>query len=250
VEQARLRPAAAQWDVMRCLAEHIVGQTNEAGDMASYYDDAGRYPRPERRSAYYPGEAVLALTRLYGIDSRPRWLEVAVRAADYLAKEHYVVLGTRVGIPPDAWLTQALAELDLLAPDPERRAYAFAIGRLLAREQLVSRLAPPDLQGAPDSSPWPGVIQAGARGEALWAVAQLERRHRPGEHFFLDRLRSLCRFSLRNQYTWDTLFGLRDPRAALGGFRSSPNDSAIRIDGVQHNLSALIGLLGLLEDSP
>jgi hypothetical protein len=248
VEQARLEPEAAQPSWMRCLGEHIVAQADEEGDMASYYDDGGRYEQPDRRSAYYPGEAVLALTRLYGLDPEPRWREVAVRAADFLVKQRYVAFGTRVGVPPDAWLAQALAELDLVAPDPERRAYGFAIGRLLAREQLVSALAPPDLWGAPDSVTWPSVIQAGARGEALWAVAQLERRHRPGERFFLDRLVASCRFALRNQYSWDILFGLAAPKEALGGFRTSASDAGIRIDGVQHNLSALIGLLGLLQE--
>ncbi len=94
---------------------------------------------------------------------------------------------------------------------------------------------------------WPDVVSAGSRGEALAAAARLERTHRPGERFFLERLEASCRYALRNQYTSPILFGPQRPQAALGGMRSSPVEPIIRIDGVQHNLSALVGLLELRE---
>ena len=46
----------------------------------------------------------------------------------------------------------------------------------------------------------------------------------------------------------EILLGLRRPDLALGGFRNTPDEQEIRIDGVQHNLSGLLGLLDLLEE--
>jgi len=188
--------------------------------------------------------------RLHALDRDPRWLGHARRAADFLVHGRYVAVGTRIGIPPDAWLVQGLELLHQQVPDSAYVDYAFAIGRTIARDQLVSSLAPPDLLGAPSAEEWPDSVMGGARAEALAAAARLERRLRPGEGFYRGRLEALCSFSLRNQLTEPILFGLRQPLAAVGGFRGSASTQLVRIDGVQHNLSALVGLLGLVEQSP
>ncbi len=250
VEQARARPEAADRAWMSCLANHIVHQTLPSGDMVSYYAEPHRYRPNDRRSIYYPGEALLALVRLHEIAPDPRWREVAVRAADYLVHRRWVALGVRLTVPPDAWLLQALDELHRQVPDPAYAAYGFTIARVMTRTQLLGARVPEDLRGGAYSGGLPGVVSTGARNEALAAAAQLERRLRPGETFFLDRLEAGVRYALRNQYTEPILFDLRRPEASLNGFRSSPVMPTIRIDGVQHNLSGLIGLARLLEKTP
>lgn len=250
VEQARLRPEDADAAWMSCLGSHLVSQLDEEGDFATHYGDGGRYEVSSFRSAYYPGEAALALVRLGELDGEPRWRDAARRAIDFLVHRRYVALGTRLGIPADAWLVQAIAALDRVTPDAARTSYAFAIARGVASDMLSGARVAPDLRGAPAAIPWPNVVMAGARGELLWAATRLERRYRPTEHLFADRLTALCGFTLRHQYTEPILFGLPRPREALGGFRASGIEPVVRIDGVQHNLSALIGLLGLLEGGP
>ena len=250
VEQASVRPADADFGWMRCLGEHILAQIEPDGDMACFYADGGRYDASGERSAYYPGEAIYALLRLYELDPDPRWLAEARRAADFLVHRRYVALGTRIAIPLDAWLVQGLELLYRRVPDSAYLDYAFAIGRTIARDQVSSSLGAPDLAGAPTLGDWPDSVMAGARSEALGAAARLERRFRPGERFFFERLSGMCRFALRNQLTDSILFGLRRPMAALGGFRGSASTELVRIDGVQHNLSALVGLLGLVEQTP
>ena len=250
VEQAKARPTDADWPWMHCLAEHILSQTDEDGDMASYYAEPGRYAASGRRSAYYPGEATLGLAELYGIDPDPRWLDCARRAARFMAMQRWHALGIRIYVPADAWLIQALAVLDEHAPDPALLDYAFVIGEVFAREQLWGSGVAEDLQGGAVQAEFPSVVTAGSRGEGLAAAAHLERRHRPGESVFRERLEASCRYALRNQYTDPILLALTRPRSARGGFRSSPASPVIRIDGVQPNLSALIGLLELQEAEP
>ncbi len=248
VEQAKARPEDAEWEWIHCLAEHIVHETGPDGDMASFYTDGGIYEWSDHRSIYYPGEALLGLVRLYEIDPDPRWQETAVRAADFLVHERWKALGIRVQIPPDAWLIQALEVLHRQVPDDAYADYAFAIGGELTRYQVVQNGVPPDLWGGRLQPGFPQVISTGSRGEGMAAAAKLERRLRPGETFYLERLRANSTYALRNQYTEPILFGLRRPEKALGGFRNSPVEAEIRIDGVQHNLSGLLGLLELLED--
>ncbi|RLB45771.1 MAG: hypothetical protein DRI90_28065, partial [Deltaproteobacteria bacterium] len=231
VEQARARPAAADWEWMHCLAEHIVHETHESGDMASYYAEPNRFRPNARRSIYYPGEALLALVRLFEIDPDPRWQQTASRAASYLVHRRWVALGIRITVPPDAWLLQALEELHRQLPEPAYADYAFAIAEVMTRSQLMAERVPEDIRGGMLSRGLPGVVAAGARNEAMAAAAQLERRLRPGETFFLERLKAGARYSLRNQYTEPISFGLRRPATSLGGFRSSPLTPRIRIDG-------------------
>ncbi len=248
VEQARARPEDADLEWMRCLAEHIVQETDERGAMASFYTDGGRYKWSSHRSIYYPGEALLGLVRLYEIDPDPRWQQTAVRAAEYLVHDRWTALGMELQVPPDAWLIQALEVLHRQVPDEAFADYAFEIAEQLTRPQLRGDRVPEDLYGGRVATRFPHVISTGSRGEGMAAAARLERRLRPGETHYLDRLRANSRYALRNQYTEPTLLGLRRPDRALGGFRNAPDDPAIRIDGVQHNLSGLLGLLELLED--
>jgi hypothetical protein len=247
VEQARARPQDADHAFMRCLAEHILHETDPDGAMRSFYFEPDRFVRPDYRVMYYPGEATLALARYAKLEGEARWRDGALLAARYLVQDRWVALGIRVEVPPDCWLIQALDELEPLAADPALADYAFAIGRVLSRDQLVGEDAPDDGRGGPIGPDEGSVLSAGARGEGFAAAARLERRLRPGETHFFERLTAFARFALRYQYTEPILFGLASPERALGGFRSSPVGHSIRIDGVQHNVSGLVGLLELLE---
>ena len=250
VEQAIAKPDEAEWEWMHCLAEHIVHETTESGYMESFYTDDGRFKWSDHKSIYYPGEALLGLVRLYEIDPNQRWLDTAVRGTDFLVHERWNSLGLELQIPPDAWLIQELEVLHRHVPDPAYAEYAFAIGDVLTRTQLVHDNTPPDLYGGRVSVRFPHVISTGSRGEGMSAVARLERRVRPGGTFFLERLKANSYYALRNQYTEPMLFGMRRPDRALGGFRDAPDAPEIRIDGVQHNLSGLLGLIEMLEETP
>jgi len=250
VEQAKAKPDEADWEWMHCLANHIVAETDEQGYMASFFTDGDIYKWSDHRSIYYPGEALLGLVRLYEIDPDPRWQECAVRGTDFLVHERWHALGLELQVPPDCWLIQSLEVLHRQVPDPAYAEYAFRIGRKLTGPQLVSDRVPADLLGGRVSGSLPHVVSTGSRGEGMSAAAKLERRVRPGENFYLERLRLNSHYALRNQYTEPILFGLARPETSLGGFRDSPIKPEVRIDGVQHNLSGLLGLLDLLEETP
>jgi len=94
-EQARHHPADADRDWMLCLGEHLRAETDDRGDMRSFYAEPGRHRQNDTRSVYFPGEAVLALTRLNEVEPDPRWLDTALRAARYLSQERGVELGVR-----------------------------------------------------------------------------------------------------------------------------------------------------------
>jgi hypothetical protein len=77
---------------------------------------------------------------------------------------------------------------------------------------------------------------------------------RRGERAEAARLRELAlataRFSLSQQFRAQNSYFLPDPARARGGFRGTAVDGAIRIDYVQHNVTGLLGVLGILEETP
>jgi hypothetical protein len=52
---------------------------------------------------------------------------------------------------------------------------------------------------------------------------------------------------LQLQYTADNSFFLARPERALGGMRGGLDDAEIRIDYVQHHISAMLRLAALLD---
>ena len=249
VEMEKARPGSADYEAMFGLARHILRMQNPDGSFESFYDWDGK-ERTTRKSIFYPGEAILGLTRLHQLTGDESWLDAAERGADYLVNKRWVALGLRIYIPPDAWLIQALEELDRVRPDERRADYAFAIAAQIARHKLMDpSKAPPDLVGGDlgGLSSLPSAANSGSFGEALSAAARLEARRRPDE--------TRCRrwgelnlgMQLRNQFSEANSWFLANPARAHGGFRFKPNDHEIRNDYVQHNISGLFGMLQLME---
>ena len=227
------------------LAKFMVFQQEESGSFASKY----HYGEPDAKpfvSIYYPGEAILSLARLAKVDPAGPWLETARKGADWLIDVRDA--GKKVSdLPHDHWLLMALDELDQLTADERYAAHATKIAEAIITAQRLS--APyPDWVGTfytpPRSTP------AATRAEALVAMSRLARRTGRDDKPYINALRRMAAFQLRCQITPENALYLPAPQRALGGFRRGLTDWEVRIDYVQHNMSALLGLRSLeLEGS-
>jgi len=250
-ELEKARPGTIDMEIALQMARHVDRMQNPDGSFDSFYDHSGRGAKL-RKSIYYSGEAILGLIRMYELTGDEHYLDVAERGADYLVNERWASLGLRIYIPPDAWLIQALEELDRFRPDDRRADYAFDIGETIARHKLMDPLrAPPDMLGADLSSvgSMPNSATAGSFGEALSAAARLEARRRPDQTRFRTFAMYNAGFQIRNQYWGPNDYYLPNPERAFGGFRVKPDAGEVRNDYVQHNLSGLFGLLDLLDET-
>jgi hypothetical protein len=249
VEQEKASPGSVDLKRIEGMARHIERMQNPDGSFESFFSYDDRAPSI-RKSIYYSGEAILGLVRLHQLSGDPHWLEVAIKGADYLVNKRWVSLGLRIYVPPDAWLLQALEELDRAAPDDRRAEYAFSIGEVIAGIKLMDpESTPPDMLGAGLSGlqRLPNSATAGSFGEALTAAARLEKRRRPGQQRFLTFAMNNASFQLRNQFVEANSYYLPNPARAHGGFRMAPDYAEIRNDHVQHNLSGMFGLLDILD---
>jgi AMMECR1 domain-containing protein len=239
--------------LMTRLASFVISQQREDGYFQSYFAWKPGIAVPERDSIYYPGEALLGLVRLHGIDPQPRYLHAARLAAEFLVKRRWRWAGVEVYVPPDAWLAQALSELDAVAPADWLRDYAYEIFGITEMSMLrADEGAPLDLAGGPASGfGFPRVTPAGSRTEGTGEIWRMARRR--GERERAGRVRDIAvqsaRFQLNQQYRPENSYFLPNPRRARGGFRGSPVHGEVRIDYVQHNVSGLLIVLEMLEEA-
>lgn len=199
------------------------------------------------RSQYYPGEALLALSRTHALDGKALWLDRAERGARYLI-EHRDGRTPESDLIHDHWLLYTLDELYRQRPDPQYLSHTRQIARAIMNKQ---NHAPPypDWRGSyyrpPRSTP------TATRSEGLCAAYRLVRDFGSAEEAAGIRkaIEAGIRFQLQTQFRPESVMYLSDPPRALGGFHRSLTNFEIRIDYVQHNISSLLGLYRIMTGS-
>ncbi len=230
----------------------LLATQNDAGEFIAHKVDQKTGELDDHVSQYYPGEAVLALlrlSRLHGSRSRAtakndRWLDAAEKGARWLIETRDRDVSDH-RLNHDHWLLYALNELHRRRPDPLYLKHAERITGAILR--LQNRRPPyPDWLGTyynpPRSTP------TATRSEGLAAAYLLARdfgRQEPAARL-LEGLKLGVRFQLKTQFRPESVLYLPDPRRTLGGFRRGLDNYEIRIDYVQHNISALLLLRRIL----
>jgi hypothetical protein len=89
----------------------------------------------------------------------------------------------------------------------------------------------------------PRVTPAASRSEGMLAGYRVARAIRDSRaEALLGAARAAARFQLSQQFNPDNSFFLPNPGRAAGGFHESLDSMQVRIDYVQHNISAFLAL--------
>lgn len=194
-------------------------------------------------SIYYAGETVLALCSAYRVTQESVYLEHAVRGARAMIEQNSerVRAGSQ---PADHWLMRALAELHILAPDPQWVIHL----RTLANAML---LLPSQTSNVPERSHWladGSTTAISTRIEGLLAslAVELQLKNSTGAVMHAEFIRAGLTFCLARQIRSEQ--GMFSDPNAQGGFVQSAINSSIRIDCVQHALGASLTFLGHLPE--
>ena len=201
-------------------------------------------------SPYYPGEAIFALARLYGIDPKEKWLDAAEKAAARLTDDTPWD-DPKANIEHDHWQMYALNELDQFRPHPRYVEQSLRLAHEIRAAQHRAH-KPPLRPIAPD---WPGGYYAppratptATRSEGLLAAYQLLRRHDRNKDAaeVMDTAVLGVTFQLQCQVRPETAMYLPDPQRCLGGVRCSLTAFEMRNDYSQHFISSVLSLYRIL----
>lgn len=196
-------------------------------------------------SNYYPGEAIYALASLYKMDNNKEWLTAAEKAAHYLIS---VRDGEKTAeqLNQDHWLLYGLNELYRLSPQKIYYEHALKITKVILS---VQRKDPSDDEAGSFDKPAYSTGSA-TRIEGLSAAYQLVRDFGTKNELqpIFNGIFLGTQFLLRNQITRETAKQKNWPAKAVGGFQETPYIPNIRIDCVQHNVSALSGAYRMLKE--
>ncbi len=236
------------YKAMRSLAEFILQQQAANGSFLSHFDPVQGRPVKKLAEVNYPGQAILALVRLYELDGKKdaRLLDAAKKGAKHLlavsSKQSAESGGQPLPaahrpLPTDSWLMQALDALTTIEPDAELSAHLLA----QADSAMAGQLTPdktrfPDLVGGMDEADPPGVAMTAARGEGLLAALRTAKRlGKTEEAGRIERALDLAAlYVIENQWRPENAYALPAPEKAIGGFRASPLAGEMRPETTAH----------------
>lgn len=225
-------------ETLRRLGRWIQSVQNpRTGELHTHYMEWPSGRRLNRKMAYYPGEAILALTRLHGLDPNGGWMEIAESAAEWQVQSQQ-----GKDFWADHWLLYALNEIHAETGNERLARHAIA----MANEAIVARQR---RTPEPDRRDWvgsfytpPRITPTATRMEGLaatWFLA--DRMKRPVlAKTYRETLQRGVQFSLQGQILPEKAMFFRHPPTCLGGFQGSLTYAPIRIDFVQHSLSAIL----------
>ncbi len=236
--------------VMQNLTCFIKLSQNESGGFICKQEYSTGYIY-DWDSEYYPGEALLALCRLYQLDHNETWLDVAEKGAKYLinVRDKDVAVDDLIH---DHWLLMALNELYRYRNNSLYFEHSMNIseGIMLLQCDGVNRQPEhPDWLGSYYTPP--SSASTATRSEGLIAAYNLAFDF--GEKDAAERIFRSIRlgvdFQLKTQFREENVSYLLNPERALGGFCYSLNSFDIRIDYVQHNVCSILGLYDILKNN-
>jgi hypothetical protein len=233
-------------DTMRALARFIMKAQYEDGHFRCNADlehESGK--KLKREPVYYPGEAVLGLVRLYAIDPQPVYLDAARRGADWIVhvRDAYVSEDNQ---EHDHWMSYAYDDLYRVTHDEAYVEHAYKIARAIQKKQRREADAPaPDFVGTfYDGQTTP----ASTRVEAYDADIALSRFAGKPDGWLVGPAVVVASSMLGQQFDADNAYWLKNPAKAQGGVRESLFVHDVRIDYVQHAMSAWLHLARILRD--
>jgi hypothetical protein len=246
-EHAAVTGDRSNLETMRSLGRFILAQQQEDGHFRNNADverETGQ--KLSREPMYYQGEATLALLRLYAFDPQQRYVDAARRSADWVVHVRDVNVSEN-DLGHDHWICYALNDLYRVAPDPAYLEHAQKIARSIVSKQKGSDAAEPDLVGTYWFGGEMGNI-ASTRVEAFDSNVVLSRFAGKPDDWLLQAATKSAAWMLGQQFDAENDYWLKNPQRAAGGVRESLLVSDVRIDTVQHAMSAWLHLARILSD--
>ena len=219
--------------LMRSLARGIVSMQEEDGSFVHVLASRDFSLKERMRIVYYDGEAVFGLLKLYRL-TQEEWLLTAAKKAfaHFIASEHWR--------HHDHWLSYAVNEITRVVP--EEQYFLFGIGNIQGYLDFVKKR----------ETAYPTLLELMLAAQAM--LSRLERlSFGPRLLASLDRtafdeaMHSRAELLLNAHFWPELAMFFQKPARIVDSFFIRHHAFRVRIDDVQHFVSAFIGYAQLLQ---
>ena len=231
-------PDNKKW--LTLLAKGIISLQNINGSFNTYFVS-------DRNTGidYYPGEAMLALIKLYNKTGERTYLD-SVYKAFYYYRRYWRNNKNTAFIP---WHSQIYFLLYNEIKDPQIKDFVFEMNDwLINNYQIYSDAYVDEIGGFPKGNPR---YSTSSYLEGIADAYLLARNIEDNLYInkYQNAIRLGVRFILLTQYTEDNAFYIENQKRALGGFKHSLISNTQRIDYTQHAIMALMKIYnnGILD---
>ncbi len=249
------RPGTTPLEDLKRLGEFILFMQKPGGGFHSrYFPDEGVFDR-EWTSLYYPGEAALGLVMLHQLDPDPRWIEAAADIIGYLARtredrfltepDHWALIATGKILPlhdrvesavPAQMVIDHAKKVSMSIMAPKIGTYAFSI---------EPRGLTPNMLTCPTSARLEGLIAAMdyLPEENAWLRGRMEDSIMQGARMLVGA--QVKDGPRAGAIPWAAR---TFPGARLLNKTVRQRAEEVRIDYVQHALSAMLGAAKMMDE--
>jgi len=227
------------------LGKWIQSVQGESGRFIIHKQSYPDYKVHNFMSAYYPGEAILAMARIYVVYPDKSLLDTAEKGARYLINVRDRGL-SKSEVIHDHWLLYALNDLYRYRSKKLYLNHALLIANAIMQSQNRNPDYP-DYLGSYYISP--GSTSTATRSEALCAAYLLARDfgfHEEAKNI-IEAIKFGVTFQLQTQFRPESVLYVKNPQCCLGGVHRSLTNHEIRIDYIQHTISSLLSLYRIMN---
>lgn len=240
--------------LMQDLALWIKETQDDDGEFTIHKQRYSTREHFDFSSRFYPGQAILALVRLYHLDKNNKWLDVAENAANYLINIRDKS-ATHNTISHDHWLLYALNELYRERPKKMYLNHSFLIAEAMmqtqytevdtTRDELIGGYLTEFGNKPRNSTP------AACKDEGLSAVHNLAKDN--GYIEMASRTKNAIKqgikFQLQMQLRPESVLYYKRKKLCLGAFQEGLRGLSLRNDFTQHNISSFIAYYNIINES-
>lgn len=232
-------------ELRHSLLNGLAGMQRADGSFVTHFPPATR----TSSQSYFPGEALLAIAKQYELDRDAKWREVADKALPF-----YIELFRKERDPAFVpWQAQAYGHFARVTRLQKYADFVYEMSDFLAGKQI--REPEPQLpiycggfatsyfgrSGVSSAVYLEGFVDAVRTAEAMGDRQRAER--------YREVVRLGARFVVQLRFREAEAYYVRSLRDTIGGVRSSPANSIMRIDNMQHALAAALGASEVLSKS-
>jgi hypothetical protein len=233
VEVEEIDPDAEYERELNALGEFILKMHKDDGSFQCFY-----LMKEEEHSDFYPGEALLALARMYDHTGDERYLETLLEGLEHY--NDYFGTGYTAYTP---WATEAMAYAYDWTGNASLIAHSYSMAESCRRGQnLPGGGTDPEIIGGWGSEP---KANTASRVEGITDAYLMARRNGDKEEQvrYNSTMENSSMFLLSLQFNEEESRSFPSPLKVVGGTPLSHSDHNIRIDYVQHAVVVMVKIM-------